>query len=75
MAKIDQESNAKPGRTKVVDYLGAVFSGQFPNGFEFDNDRFETQEVGLVLLLQPDAFVEDIEFALRDERDLLSPHF
>jgi hypothetical protein len=75
MAEIDQEGNAKSGRAKVIDHLSAVFGGQFSNGFEFNNDRFETQEVGLVLLLKTDAFVEDVEFALGNELDILSPQF
>jgi hypothetical protein len=75
MPKIDKEGDFIPGRTEVIDYLGAVFIGQHGNGLEFHNDFLKADKVWFVVLIEWMAFVFQVQWFLGDERNALQAKF
>lgn len=57
VTEVDEEAEFKAGCFEVVVELGAVLVCEFGDGFEFDDDFAETDEVGLVGLFEGNVFV------------------
>ena len=68
-AEIQQEANREAGRLEVVQDLGLVAWSEFGQGFQFDNDRFEAEEVRLVEGFKLLPSVNDGNFLLPSRRD------
>ena len=47
-AEVQQEANRQAGCFQVVQDLGLMDRAQLGQGFQFDDDRLETEEIGLV---------------------------
>ena len=52
------------GRFEIIDYLGVFNTSELSQGFEFDDDRFETNKIRFVESSQLGSFVEDRQFDL-----------
>jgi hypothetical protein len=73
VAKVDEEAEAEAGGLEVIMDLGAVPVGELGNGLDFEDDLVETDEVGLVGLLQEPSLIPQLQISLRVERDPAHP--
>ena len=69
VAEVEQVADRLAGDAHVVEQLGFVVRGQLGDGFQFDNDPFLNEQVGLVDGLELVLFVDQAKFVLGPKRD------
>jgi hypothetical protein len=65
VAEVDEQAEFVSGGLEIVVDLRTVLIHQFFDGFQFQNDRVETDEVRFVFLFQRTFLVPQIEFDFR----------
>src|SRR5271165_2462034 len=70
-AEVQQEANRQTGRLEVVQDLGLMDRAQLGQSLQLNNDRFETEEIGLVESLELLPLVDhyEIDFLLKGDLD------
>src|SRR5271157_1252135 len=63
-AEVQQEANRQAGCFQVVQDLGLMDRAQLGQGFQFDDDRLETEEIGLVEGAELSPLVDNRELDL-----------
>ena len=75
MSEIHQKTKTKPRRFQIIQQLSLMFQHDFPDGFEFDNDRILADKVRSKCMSQPSAFVLQNQFRMRLKRKTTPGHF